>query len=461
MSRFINRREELKFLDSKYSSKNAEMIILYGRRRIGKTELVLKFCDNKIVFYFMGRLESREDTLKRLNNLIVEKFKDSSLLNNPLSNLEAVFDYLAEKCDKRLVLVFDEFPFLVDRFPEVISLLQDKWDSKFKKTNAMFILLGSSVGMMEKYALDYKSPLYGRRTGQWKIDKFNISHLKSFFPKYSVEDLIYVYSTIDSIPGYLGIFDENKTALENIQSKILSKGEFLYEEVEILLREELRDPSNYMSIISAVAGGLNSFNEISQKTNLDKSMLSKYLGVLENLNIIERISSLSESSKAKLKSKNLMYVVRDNFYDFWFKFVYLNKQNIEKGSFNLVSDVKRDFEQYVSFKFEDFSRKFIENLFSKEYNSFGKWWFKDKEIDILGLNEATKEILFAECKWKKDVNALDILRDLADKSKFVDWNLDKRKETFVVFAKSFSKKVSEFEERKVYCYDLKDIEEKL
>jgi uncharacterized protein len=455
MSRFINRVKELKFLEMRHKSSVAELLILYGRRRVGKTELVLNFCEKKDYFYFMGRLESREDTIKRFNNLLIEKFNDSSLLNNPLSNIGAVFDYLAEKVsDKRVILVFDEFPFLVDRFPEIISILQDKWDFKFKKSKAMFILLGSSVGMMEKYALDYKSPLYGRRTGQWKLDKFNISHLKKFFPKYSQEELIYVYSSIDSIPGYLNIFDGNKSALDNINTKILSKGEFLYEEVEILLREELRDPSNYMSILSSIAGGLNTFNGISQKTNLDKSMLSKYLGVLETLNIITREMPLTSGLKSKLKSKNSLYVIKDNFYDFWFKFVYLNKQEIEKGAENVLGKIKRDFDQYVSFKFENYCKEFLENQFYEKYTSFGKWWHKDKEIDVLAFNEEKKEVLFGECKWKENVSALSVLNELKEKSKFVDWNNDKRKETFVVFAKSFKSKPKI---KGVLLYDLKDL----
>lgn len=454
MSRFINRVMELKFLEERYKSGVAELLILYGRRRIGKTELVLNFCGNKDYFYFMGRLESREDTLKRFNNLIVEKFSDSYLLNNPLSNIESVFDYLVEKSNKRLILVFDEFPFLVDRFPEIISILQDKWDFKFKKSKAMFILLGSSVGMMEKYALDYKSPLYGRRTGQWKLDKFNISHLKDFFPKYSQEELIYVYSSIDSIPGYLNIFDKNKSALENINTKVLSKGEFLYEEVEILLREELRDPSNYMSILSSVAGGLNTFNEISQKTSLDKSMLSKYLGVLENLNIVGREMPITESAKSKLKSKNSFYIIKDNFYDFWFKFVYLNKQEIEKGSENILSKIKRDFEQYVSFKFENYCKEFLENNFYGKYTSFGKWWYKDNEIDLLALNEEKKEILFGECKWKENVDTISVFNELKEKAKIVDWNFKKRKETFVIFAKSFKTKIKI---DGLLLYELKDL----
>jgi uncharacterized protein len=456
MSIFYNRFLELKFLNDKYKSKTAELIILYGRRRIGKTNLILEFCKNKNHFYFMGRLESRNDTIKRFNNLLIEKFNEVSLLNNPLSNLEAIFDYISEKANQKIIVVIDEFPFLVDRFPEIISILQDKWDSKLKKSKIMLILLGSSEGMMEKHALDYKSPLYGRRTGQWKLNKFNISHLKDFFPKYSTEDLIKVYSTIDCIPGYLKIFDNKKSFDENVQNKIFSKGKFLYEEVEILLREELRDPSNYMSIISAIAGGLNSFNEISQKTSLDKTMLSKYLGILESLNIIERLLPITESYKNKLKSKKSLYVIKDNYYDFWFRFVYINKQELEKGNHKILKNLSSEFNNYVSFKFENYCKEFLENNFNN-YSSFGKWWFKNEEIDIVAINQESKKILFSECKWKENVDAVNLITNLINKTKKVDWFIKERKEEFILFAKSFKIKIKEHKGVKVKCIDLKDL----
>jgi hypothetical protein len=303
--KFINRKQEMEFLEKKYNSNNAELIIIYGRRRIGKTELMLNFCKNKKSMYFIGRLEAKEDTIKRFNNLIIESSGDNSLLNNPLQNWDTIFDYLG-RLKERIVIVLDEFPFIIDRFPEIISVLQDKWDNVLQKSNLMIILSGSSISMMEKYALDYKSPLYGRRTGQWKVDKINIKHIKEFFPKYKTEEIIEAFSAIDSIPGYLAKFDGDKSALDNIQEKILSKGEFLYEEVEILLREELRDPSNYMSILAPIAGGLTSFNEIYNKTGLDKSLLSKYLHVLENLGIIERILPVTDTHKSKLKTKGAL-----------------------------------------------------------------------------------------------------------------------------------------------------------
>ena len=164
---------------------------------------------------------------------------------------------------------------------------------------------------------------------------------------------------------------------------------------------------------------------------------------------------ITKSSKSKLKSKNSLYVIKDNFYDFWFKFVYLNKQEIERGHENILSKIKRNFDQYVSFKFENYCKEFLENQFYEKYTSFGKWWHKDNEIDIIALNEEKKEILFGECKWQENVDALSIFNKLKEKTKAVDWNSNKRKETFAVFAKSFKTKP---QINNLILYELKDIE---
>jgi AAA+ ATPase superfamily predicted ATPase len=181
---FINRTQELTFLQRKYDSDKAEFIIIYGRRRIGKTELINKFSLRRPTLYFLGRAESKTDTLRRFNLMLMEHFKDISLTRSPLSSWDDCFEYLADKASDRLVLVIDEFPLIVVKFPEMLSIMQDKWDNLFNDTKIMIILCGSSVSMMEKYTLDYDSPLYGRRTGQWMVDRLDIIHLKEFFPSY-------------------------------------------------------------------------------------------------------------------------------------------------------------------------------------------------------------------------------------------------------------------------------------
>lgn len=456
MSRFINRRQELRFLKEKYESKNAELIVLYGRRRIGKTELLVEFSKGKNALYFIGRAESHEDTMRRLNLLAMEFFKDVTLARTPFSRWDDFFDYMSQKADERIILIIDEFPLIVDKFPEILSIMQDKWDSTLRKTKLMLVLCGSSISMMEKYALDYKSPIYGRRTGQWMVDRLDVAHLKEFFPKYSAEDLFVLYSAIDAIPGYLAKFEGEKSVWENIEKKMLSKGEFLYEEVEILLREEFRDASNYMSILSAVAGGMTSFNDVYNRTGLDKSLLSKYFFILEKVGIIEKTFPVTENFKQRLKAKGALYSLKDNFFDFWFRYVYPNIAELEKGnSAAVIGLIKKDFPNYGGRKFERFVTELFPHLDIFKHTKIGRWWHKDKEIDILALNDSTKEIMFCECKWRDSMDAGKILTELKEKAKYVEWNNGKRKEHYAIFAKSFKERIKK---PNLVLFDLKNLE---
>ena len=447
---FINRTRELAFLQRKYDSDKAEFILIYGRRRIGKTELLNKFSLHRPTLYFLGRAESKTDTLRRFNLMLMEHFKDISLARSPLSSWDDCLEYLAEKASDRLVLVIDEFPLIAVKFPDLLSILQDKWDNLFNDTKIMLILCGSSVSMMEKYTLDYNSPLYGRRTGQWMVDRLDIVHLKEFFPSYSFEDILTLYSVIDTIPGYLMQFDSNTPVWENIEGKILSKGEFLYEEVEILLREELRDPSNYMSILSSIAGGLTAFNEISGKTRLDKSLLSKYLYTLVRLGIIEKSLPVTEGFKRKLKAYGAKYSIKDNFFDFWFRFVYTNLSELERGNSTAVAGrIRKEFPVYLGKKFERIMIDIFPHLgiFSegRSFTGIGRWWHKDKEIDIVALNENTAEIVFCECKWQNRETGVGVLEDLLNKSKYVRWNDGARVEQFMVVSRSgFTRKAVDY-----------------
>ncbi|MCD6464109.1 ATP-binding protein [Candidatus Woesearchaeota archaeon] len=446
-------------MERKYVSGKAELIILYGRRRIGKTELLRKFLEKKAGIYFLGRLESPRETIKRFNISLLEFFKDTELASKMLRNWDDILDYIAEKSKKtRLLVVFDEFPFIIEKYPAITSILQDKWDSKLRHTKVMLVLCGSSIGMMEKHTISYKSPLYGRRTGQWMVDKLRIKHLKEFLPNYSIEDLVIVYSCVDTIPGYVAKFEQSNV-WHNIKEKILTKGEFLYEEIEILLREELRDPSNYMTILSAIASGATKFNEIHNLTHLDKSLLSKYLYILERLNIVEKEFPIISPTKKMLKRKGALYFLKDNFFDFWLNFVYPNKQELERGNIDeILKKIKQNINTYLGKKFERFVKELIIDTGIFSYTKIGRWWFKDKEIDIVALNDEKKQILFGECKWQANVNAEKIVKELAEKAQFVQWFNNEREESFAVFAKSFKKRVKSFEGKPVYCFDLKDLE---
>jgi len=449
---FKNRQQELDFLEGEWNSGGARFVVIYGRRRVGKTELIKKFTGDKPNIYFLARREPEKETIKRLNNKLIEQFNDNSLNTAPLKDLDGIFEYLANKIKNRFLLVFDEFPFMIERFPELLSIMQDYWDNKFKNTQIFIIVSGSSVSMIEDKVLSYKSPLYGRRTNQWRLIGIDFKNLKEFFPQYSLEDLIKVYSAVDTIPGYLVKFDPNRSVMENIKDQILKKGSFLYEEIEFILSEELRDPSNYMAILTAIASGATNFAEISSKSSLDKSLISKYLNILERLDIVKSIIPVVTSFKKMIRPSHKHYKLADNFFLFWFRFVYPYKDQLEYGNIDYVFDIlNREFNSYLGNIFEKIGKEFF--LLNKDFNfqKVGGWWYKDKEIDIIGLDELNKRIAFVECKWKTNIDAEKLFADLKEKSDYVDWNKEKRNEEYYIIAKGFKKKLPN-------CFDLKDME---
>lgn len=464
MIQFINREEELEFLSDHYKRSEAGFIVIYGRRRIGKTELISKFIKDKKSLYFLGRRESESETFSRLSKEFFRVFHDELLITRPFNSWDSVFDYLYEKTkEEKMAVAIDEFPFILERFQGLASTLQDHWDNKLQFTNILLILSGSSIGVMETEVLGYKSPLYGRRTGQWMVKPLNFFELKEFLPKYPVEELIKVYGCLDSIPGYLAKFDPSKGLEENIKLRIFKKGEFLYLEPEFLLREELRDPSNYMSILKAVAAGNSKFGEICASTQLDKSLVSKYLSVLENLHIVERVFTVFTTGKARLKGRG-MYRVKDKFFTFWFRYVYPFQDYLEMGETETVVEFwRKDFDIYLGYVFEDVSKEFLWELnktgrFLFPVLRMGRWWHDEEEIDLVALNGDTKDISFFEVKWGQlsKKAAERILAELKHKAEHVQWHNRSRRERFGIIAKKIEDKRG-LREEGYLAYDLSDM----
>lgn len=460
--KFVDRAEELEFLERHFKSEGAGFIVLYGRRRVGKTELLNRFIHGKKHIYFLARRESEAETFNRLSMALFKMFHDELLLSRPLSSLDSFFEYLYEKAkEERIVLVIDEFPMLIARFRGLTSVLQDHWDNKLRFSKIFLILCGSSIGMMETEVLGYRSPLYGRRTGQWKVEPLNFFDLAELFPNYSVEEVVKVYATLDAIPGYLIKFDPDVSVEKNIEEKIFRKGEFLNLEPEFLLREELRDPSNYMSILRTIAAGSSTFNEICNSTRLDRSIVSKYLTVLENLHLVEKTFPVITTGKARLKGKG-SYRIKDNFFNFWFRYVYPFQDYLERGEIAPVTEfLRRDFNTYLGLVFEDVAREFLIRVKRVSPLTTGKWWHKDKEIDLIVLNEAKKESMFFEFKWSelRRRECERIIAELKEKSGYVEWHKKERTEQYGIIARHI-----EIEDKKdlrnngYLVYDLDDFE---
>lgn len=451
---FIGRERELKFLADAGKEKNAQMMIIYGRRRVGKTFLIKNFIEKRSHLYYVCTSGNEKSQIELLSRALGEKFNDKALILNPFTDWHSFFLYLYEKTkEKRFYLAIDEYPFLIESNKTITSIFQKYWDEYLSNTQIYLILCGSSISMMENELIRYKSPLYGRRTGQWKLEPMKFSEICNFFKKdESIEKIIEFYSVSGGVPFYIDIFDLNKDIVYNIHQKIARKGMILYEEGEILIREEIKEAATYFSILNAIALGKSRQSEIANYLGLPATSITRYLETLIRLGFVRRILPVTENN---VRSKRSLYVINDNFLNFWFRFIYPNKRYIEEEDKDKLSAIINDnLNAYVGKRFEDVCIEFLSGKGKPkpdfDVQRIGKWWgYRNdagsrilEEIDIVALNEESRTILFCECKWKKNVNPRKVLKRLREKASAVEWNLQGggRKEYFAIFAKSFKNK---------------------
>lgn len=457
---FVDRKDELDFLEERYNSNDFEFVLIYGRRRVGKTELIKKFTENKPSIYCLSSLEDKEKQLESIANKIHSHFEG---FEPKIQNWTDLFRYFSDKVEKKTVLIIDEFPYLIEQSDSIPSYFQKFVDEYLKDKDLMLILCGSSIGMMEEL-MAYRNPLYGRRTGQLDMKPFKFKEAKKMFPAETFEEKIRYYSVFGGVPFYLQKLTE-KSLDKNIKEKVCRNVEILYEEPQILLRQEFRKPNRYFSIMESIASGNTTPKAISDDTKIPLQSISKYLKELEKIRLIDHEKPITASKK---RSRRGLYKITDNFFDFWFHFIGPHLSDIEENHLKFVDDhVMPDLDRYVGKKFEKVCREFLREK-SKQDEGFmfpeiGRWWYKENEIDIVGLNERENRILLAECKWSKNKVGLDLLNDLKEKSKKVRWKNENRDEKYALFSRSgftdkLNKHASECDDLKIYSLtDMKDI----
>ncbi len=443
---FVDRKEELSFLEERFKSKTAQLIILYGRRRIGKTELLKQFSKNKKHIFFSADLSSEQEQLRQFTEAIYYETKDEFLKTQRFTSWESLLRYLFTRVSvsDKIPIIIDEFPYLCVSNPALPSILQKVWDSESEKKPLFLILSGSYMSFMEKEVLSSKSPLFGRRTAQIFLKPLPFKEIRQFFPSYSKTNLVYAYSILGGTPAYLEKFENGLTIEENVKRKILNKNEFLYEEPRFLLMEELREPSLYFAILKAIASGKTRLNEIVQDTGIEPGYkANKYLTVLRELGIVRR--ELPVTEEKPYKSRKSLYFIDDPFFRFWFRYVYPNISYLEDGDINYVwgEKISPDIDSFTGFVFEDICIAKIKELNLRNKLPFkaeriGRWWDKSSEIDVVAYNKEGKYMFF-ECKWRRKKLGTKILNELKDKAeKFVT----AKEKYFGFFSKSgFSKEL--------------------
>ncbi len=450
---FINRVHELEFLNREYSSKDLSFTVIYGRRRVGKTELIQQFVKDKPHIFFLADMRGTRSNTLRFRKKASGLFDD---IEPAAEAFDDVFEYISKKwkSSKKLVIVIDEFSYLAQTDRSIPSVFQLIVDEILKGGHFHLILCGSSISMMEKTTLSHSSPLYGRRTGQIKVMPLSLRHMTGFSPESTPEELLKIYGATGGIPFYLRFFDPGNDLYENIGQHIFSKDAVLYAEGEFLLREELREPATYMNILYSISKGSTKAGEIAAGAFIETKDLSYYTDTLMRLGFIRKEHPVAE----KTSTRKTIYVIDDPFLRFWFRYVLIHRDSIEAGdNSHAIQDLDKSYDRYLGETFEQVSKEILTylNLQDKlpfRFRSIGRQWGKipnipkgknDYEIDLVALDQDSKNILFCECKWQKQKVNTDVYFNLREKACHVKW-FPERKEHFALISRSgFTKKMHE------------------
>ncbi len=419
---FIGRENELSALEGLYRSDKFEFVVIYGRRRVGKTALINHFIDDKKSIYFMGVESNEKQNLENLSRSIMEYSNDMPE-DTYFASYQAALEYVFKISEKeRVILTIDEYPYVARESKSLASTLQLLID-KYKDTSRlMLILCGSSMSYMEDHVLAYKAPLYGRRTAQMKILPFDFGECCRCFKKLSDEDKALIYGIVGGTPQYLLQMNDNLSIEVNIKNTFLNPMSFLYEEPINLLKQEVREPAIYTAIITAIATGHSRMSEISSKVGENTNVCARYLKNLISLGIIKREMPYGETN-----SKKTIYSIEDNMFNFWYRFVLDNNSIIVRGATDLVyKKIEGQLSDYMGRIFEEICTQYLwkqllEGKSPVEFVSLGRWWGNDAVnkrqvgIDIMGEQDKNTA-LFAECKWRNENVDLDVLETLVDRS---------------------------------------------
>lgn len=440
---FIGRDYELNELYKLYQKPSFQFPIIYGRRRVGKSKLIQEFIKDKTAIFFTAIESNSQKNLELLSASIWNTLMPSMSSLPPFSSFENAFEKIADIAQKqKLIFVIDEYPYLASAERSISSVLQSYIDNLFSKTNMMLILCGSSMSFMENQVLGYQSPLYGRRTAQFKILPLDYLESSKFVPHYTKEEKAIIYGITGGVPKYLELIDENITLKENIIELFLKPNGYLYEEPYNLLKQELREPANYNAIIEAIATGASRLNEISTKTHMDTANLSACLKILISLGIVKKESAITEESNRK----KTLYSLSDHMFCFWYRYIPNHLFMIETGDAETVYDsrIKPTLSNFMGFIFEDMCKQYLykqnlQNLLPFKLHQLGRWWgnhsvlHREIEIDIVGINDEQKKVLFGECKFRNELLEKSVMDDLIEHSTIFSRYSDKY---YVLFSKS-------------------------
>ena len=444
MRTFVDREAGLQALEREYAREGSSFVVVYGRRRVGKTELISRFIRNRRSLYYLATEEPELQNLESFQSVAADFLQSDLLHAARISRWEDVFREIARACgpaDERAVIVIDEFQYLGRANPAYPSIFQHIWDTMLKDANVMLVLCGSLISLMRDQVLSEESPLYGRRTAQIRMGQIPFSRYREFLLGRSTRELVERYAVTGGVPKYIELFEDEKDVYSAISANVLDRSGFLYDEPNFLLQREVPDVGTYFALIRAIAGGAHRPSEISRSFGIKQTSLNKYLKTLIDLDVLERQVPVTEGNPDK--SKKSLYRINDNFLQFWFRFVLPNLSYLETGRTAVVEKRIRGhfIDGHVAYVYVDVCCERLWDLADSGELGFvpervGRWWSGSDEIDVVGLSASEGRAVWGECKFWKDPVGVNVLRALEEKAARVPWERDRRTDAFALFSAS-------------------------
>lgn len=403
---FLNRADELSMLRARLSGEGAEFLVVYGRRRVGKTELLAHLAATTRSVYYEATDTVVADQLRDLGAELARSSGEEMLAAQPLTTWEAALAAMTRVVgDRRTMIVLDEFQLLAAQSPELETTLSRWWRTTGRRLPITLVLAGSELSFFEDSVL--AGSLYGRRTGQLKLTPFLAKEAALFHPSYSPEDRVRAFSVCGGIPYYLDRFPDNRPLADHLLHEVLLRTGMLHDEAELMLRQSLSDPTNHIAALRSIALGHNRVSLIANRTQLTPAYVTRTLNSLERLGLVERLRPVTASPRAKKTA----YAIGDQFLRFHFRFVEPARsqlRTIALAEAYLNDTVLPQLDHHTSYAWEEICREHVLREVP-EVRAVGRWWgqvptglgraTEEREIDVVGVDAERQPVVAGMCKW--------------------------------------------------------------
>lgn len=435
--KFVDRKQELATLDQMWDTDDARFLVLYGRRRIGKTRLLTHWLGNRSPrsIYWVAKPASSTALLRSFSRAVYRESHAGAAAEPEFTypSWEMAWREVAELTrTSRLALFLDEFTYTLDATPDLAGTLQNAWDQTLSRSNLFLVLAGSHLGMMERELLAYRAPLYGRASGRLLLQQLPFYALRELFPDYDAAERVALYATLGGIPAYLERFDPRRSLSHNVRHHLLTPVNLLQEEPRLLLQEQLSEPRNYMAILEAIAHDRRTPSDIATAAGLPRSHVSKYLGVLRDLRLVRR--EVPVTLRHPERSRQGRWRIVDPYLRFYFRFLASRQEEIALGRVRFVWQlIQRHMIDFIgTHTFEELCREWVSARGDAGQLPFvpervGSFWSKQAQVDVVAINWMEKAILLGECKWSRQPAGRAVVTTLIEKTPHVvpegDWQV--------------------------------------